>query len=65
VCSLRQLPNNLVKLRGKGAKDLGHRDVVQSSPIDGRICNVGEDVVIEGVAMKCEKHEVASLLVVG
>jgi hypothetical protein len=54
-----------VELGGEGAEDPGHHDVVQSSPIDGRISDVGEDVVVEGIAMKCEKHEVTSLLVVG
>jgi hypothetical protein len=54
-----------MELGGGGAEDPGHHDVVQPSPIDGWIGDVGEDVIIEGVAMKCEKHEVASPLVVG
>jgi hypothetical protein len=54
-----------VELAREGIEDLGHHDVVQSNPIDGWIIDVGEDVVIEGVAMKHEKHEVVSPLVVG
>jgi hypothetical protein len=54
-----------VELRGEGAKDLGHHDVVQSSPIDGWIGDVGDDVAVKGIVMKRKKHEVASLLVVG
>jgi hypothetical protein len=53
-----------VELRGQGVEDRCHHDVVQSSPIDGRISDIGEDVVVEGVATKREKHEVASPLVV-
>jgi hypothetical protein len=53
-----------VELGGEGAEDPGHHDVVQSSPIDEWISDVGEDVVIKGVAMKREKHEVAPPLVV-
>jgi hypothetical protein len=51
-------------LGGEGAEDPGHHDVVQSSPIDGRIGDIREDMVIEGVATKREKHEVTPLLVV-
>jgi hypothetical protein len=50
---------------GEGAKDPCHYNVVQSSPINRWINDVGEDVVIEGVAMKCEKHKVGPPLVVG
>jgi hypothetical protein len=39
--------------------------VVQSSTTSGRIDDVEEDMVVEGVAMKHEKHEVAPPLVVG
>jgi hypothetical protein len=35
------------------------------SPIDGWIGDVGEDVVVEGVATKREKHKVTPPLVVG
>jgi hypothetical protein len=49
---------------GEGAEDPGHHDVIQSSPIDGRIGDVREDVIAEGIAMKREKPEVAPLLVV-
>jgi hypothetical protein len=54
-----------VEFGGEGVEDPCHHDVVQSSPIDGRIGDVGEDVVIECVATKHEKHEVAPPLVVG
>jgi ABC-type transporter Mla subunit MlaD len=65
MCVLHQFPHDLVKFGGEGAEDLCHHDVVQSSPIDGWIGDVGDDVVVEGVAMKHEKDEVASPLVVG
>jgi hypothetical protein len=65
ACGLRQLLNDLVEFGGEGAKDPGHHDNVQSSLIDGCIGDVGEDMVIEGVVMKREKHEVVSPLVVG
>jgi hypothetical protein len=38
---------------------------MQSSPIDRWINDVGEDVIVEGVATKREKHEVVPPLVVG
>jgi hypothetical protein len=50
---------------GEGAEDPCHHDAVQSSPIDERIGDVGEDVVVEGVATKREKHEITPPLVVG
>jgi hypothetical protein len=53
-----------VELGRESAEDLGHHDVVQSSPIDGRISDVGEDVVIESIATKREKHGVTPPLVV-
>jgi hypothetical protein len=65
ACGLRRLPTDLVEFGVEGAEDPGHHDVVQSSPIDGRINDVGEEVVIEGIAMKHEKHKVAPLHVVG
>jgi hypothetical protein len=58
ACGLCQLLYDLMELRGKGAEDPGHLDVVQASPIDGRINNVGEDVAVGGVATKREKHKV-------
>jgi hypothetical protein len=64
TCCCRRLLNDLVELRGEGAEDLGHHDDVQSSPTNGLIDNVREDVVGEDVAMKREKHEVLSPLVV-
>jgi hypothetical protein len=63
ACGLHRLPNDLVKLGGEGPADPCHHDVVQSSPIDGRIDDVGEDVVVEGIATKREKHEIAPPLV--
>jgi hypothetical protein len=65
VCGLRRLSNDLVELGGEGVEDPCHHNVVQSSPRDGRISDVKEDVVVEGVATKREKHEVAPPLVVG
>jgi hypothetical protein len=62
---LRWFLNDLVEFRGEGADDPCHHDVVQSSPIDGRIDNIEDDVIVEGVATKHEKHEVAPPLAVG
>jgi hypothetical protein len=62
---LRQFLNDLVEFGGEGAKDPYHHNVVQPSPIGGWIGDVGEDVVIEGISTKHEKHEVALPLVVG
>jgi hypothetical protein len=64
VYGLCRLLNDLVELRGEGAEDPGHHDDVQSSLKDGWISDIGEDVVIEGVATKREKNEVAPPLVV-
>jgi hypothetical protein len=64
TCALRRLPNNLVELGREGAEDSCHHDAVQSTPTDGRIGDVREDVVIEGITMKREKHEVTPPLVV-
>jgi hypothetical protein len=63
--SLRRLLNDLVELKEEGDEDPGHHDVIQSSPIDRRIDDVREEVVVEGVATKHGKHEVTPLLVVG
>jgi hypothetical protein len=65
MSGLRQFSNDLVEFGGEGAEDTCHHDVVQPSPIGGRISDVGEDVVVQGIEMKCEKHEVMSPLVVG
>jgi hypothetical protein len=65
ACDLHGLPNELVELGGEGAEDPGHHDVVQSSPIDGWISDVREDVVVKGVATKHEKHDITTSLVVG
>jgi hypothetical protein len=65
VCGLRRLLNDLVELGGEGAEDPGHHNAVQSSPIDGRIDDVGDDVVIEGVATKRVKQKITPPLVVG
>jgi hypothetical protein len=63
-CGLRGLLNDLMELRGEGAEDPGHHNVVQSIPIDERINNNGEDMVVEGVMTKREKHVVTPPLVV-
>jgi hypothetical protein len=65
ACSLHWLPNDLVVFGGEGSEDPCHHDVVQSSPIDGWICDIREDMVIKGIAMKHEEHEVMPPLVVG
>jgi hypothetical protein len=49
---------------GEGVEDPCYHDAVQSSPIDGWIGDVKEDVVIQDVVMKREKHEVTPPLVV-
>jgi hypothetical protein len=53
-----------VELGVEGAEDLCHHDAVYSSPIDERISDIREDMIIEGVATKREKHEVMPPLVV-
>jgi hypothetical protein len=54
-----------MEVRIEGDEDPCHHDVVQPSPIDGQIGDVGEDVVVQGVLTKREKEEVAPPLVVG
>jgi hypothetical protein len=63
ACYLCRLPNDLVEFRGEGVEDLYHHNAVQSCPIDEWIDDVREDVVVEGIAMKREEHEVAPPLV--
>jgi hypothetical protein len=53
-----------MEFRGEGVKDPCHHDDVQSSPIDKWIGNVRDDMVIKDIATKCEKHKVASPLIV-
>jgi hypothetical protein len=53
-----------MEFTGEGAEDPGHHDAVLSSRIDGWISDIGEDVIIEGIAMKREKHKVMPPLVV-
>jgi hypothetical protein len=65
MCGLYRSPNDLVEFRREGAEDPCHHDVVQSSLIYGRIGDVGEDMVVQGIATKREKHEVAPPLVLG
>jgi hypothetical protein len=65
TCGLRWFSNDLMEFRREGDEDPCHQDDVQSSPIDRRINDIREDVVDQGVAMKREKHEVTSMLVVG
>jgi hypothetical protein len=64
MSGLHRFPNNLVEFRREGAEDPCHHDVVQPSPIGGRIDDIEEDVVVQGIAMKCEKHEVMPSLMV-
>jgi hypothetical protein len=64
VSGLRQLPNDLVEIGGEGAEDPCHHDVVQFSSIDGRMDDIGEDVVVEGIVTKRQKHEVVTPFVV-
>jgi hypothetical protein len=65
TCGLYRFPHDLVVFGGDGAEDSCHHDDVESNPIEGRIGDVREDVVVLGVATKREKHEVTSPLVVG
>jgi hypothetical protein len=65
TCSLHRFSNGLMEFRGEGAKDSCHHDVFQSSPIDGWVGDVEEDVVVQGIMMKREKHDVMPPLVVG
>jgi hypothetical protein len=65
ACSLRWLPNDVMEFGGEGVEDPCHHDTISFIPIDGQIDDVREDVVVEGVVMKREKHEVAPPLVVG
>jgi hypothetical protein len=62
---LHQFPNDLMEFEGEDAEVTCHHDVVQPSPIGGWIGNGGDDVVVQGVSMKREKHEVTPPLVVG
>jgi hypothetical protein len=57
--------NDLLEFGGEGAVDPCHPDVVYPSLIGRRISDIREDVVVQGVSMKREKHEVVPLLVVG
>jgi hypothetical protein len=65
ACGPYQPSNDLVELGGEGDEDPDHHNVVQSSLIDGRIGDIGEDVVVKGVATKCEKYEVVPPHVIG
>jgi hypothetical protein len=64
VSGLRRFLNDLIEFEGEGAEDPCHHNVVQPSVIDRQIGDVGEDVVVQGVSTKHEKHEAAPLLVV-
>jgi hypothetical protein len=59
------IPERSCGVWGEGVKDPCLYDAIQPSPIGGRIGDVGEDVVVQGVSMKCEKHEATPPLVVG
>jgi hypothetical protein len=63
--NLRRFSNVLMEFGGEGVEDPCHHNDVQPSPIGGWIDDVGEDVVIQGVSMKREKHEVVPPLVIG
>jgi hypothetical protein len=65
TCGFYLFPNDLVELEGEGVKDPCHCDAIQPGPIDGHISDIGEEVVVQGVSTKREKHEVAPPLVVG
>jgi hypothetical protein len=65
ACGLRQFLNDFIEFQGKGVRESCHHDVVQSSPIDRQISDIRDDVVVQGVVMKREKHEVVPPLVVG
>jgi hypothetical protein len=62
---LHRFSNDLMEFEGEGAKDPCHHDIIQPSPIGGRIGDVIEDVVVQGIATKREKHEVTSPFVMG
>jgi hypothetical protein len=64
MSGLRRFPNNIVEFRREGAEDPCHHNVVQPSPIGGRIGDIRENVVVQGIAMKCEKHKAAPSLIV-
>jgi hypothetical protein len=59
------LPNDLAEFGGEGVEDPCHHDATQSCLVNGWISDVGEHVVVQGVAMKREKHEVMPPLIVG
>jgi hypothetical protein len=65
TCGRHWFLNDLMEFRGEGAENPCHHDVGQSSLIDGRVGDVEEDVVVQGVWMRCEKHEVVPPIVVG
>jgi hypothetical protein len=54
-----------MEFRGEGAEDPCHHNAIQPSPIDGQTSDIGEDIVVQGVSMKCEKDEITPPLVVG
>jgi hypothetical protein len=62
---LHRFPNVLMEFGGEGVEDPCHHDVIQPSSIGEQIGDVREDVVVQGISMKCEKHEVVPPLVVG
>jgi hypothetical protein len=51
---LYRFPDDLVKFGGEGVEDPHHHNVVQPSPIGGRIDNIREDMVVKSVAVKRE-----------
>jgi hypothetical protein len=59
MSGLRRFLNDHVEFRGEGVEDPCHHNVVQPNPISGQIGDIREDVVVQGVSMKHEKHKVA------
>jgi hypothetical protein len=43
--------DGLVKLNGESAQDPSQHDIVHPGPIGGHVDNIGEDVIIMGIAV--------------
>jgi hypothetical protein len=63
--SLRWLAEDLVEVDRDGPQAPGEHDVVKPSPIGGRVNDVGDDMIVEGIEAVCEEHLVMPALVVG
>jgi hypothetical protein len=57
--------DNPMNLDGEGTQDPCQHNVVQPSPIGGCVHDVGEEVIVEGIVVEREEHEVTPPLVVG